>query len=127
VKEDGVVLTTGSKVLVVHRRLFESDAPRFFIGTVAGYDHGVARVTGNSWVKDYFEGQFRQKKDLRTKIFSVSSGTLLIYELPSDLDLQSLRFESRHPMQLWLVGHGGWAMDLSESVPAQEPPPKKKE
>ena len=45
-----MILEVGSKLLVVHRRLFENDKSRYFIGKVEHCEDAVARVSGHTWV-----------------------------------------------------------------------------
>src|SRR4051812_17944098 len=108
-----MILDPGCRVLIAHRRLYENDGPRFFVGTVDGYEAGVARVTGYSWVRDIFSGVFVKKTDIRTKIIALSSGTLIAYELPTDLDIARLKFEFSEN-RTWLTNGGPFRMDLSE-------------
>ena len=37
-----MILETGAKVLIAHRRLFEGDHGRYFTGVVEGYEGGLA-------------------------------------------------------------------------------------
>ena len=48
------MLERGNKRLIVHRRLFEKDTPRFFIGEVEAYESGILKVKGFTFVKDVF-------------------------------------------------------------------------
>ena len=80
-----MILTEDDKLLVVHRRLYAEDNPRFFVGVVSGYEGGVARAVGYSFMRDIATGKVARKKDPRTKIVSVASGNLLVYQLPSDV------------------------------------------
>jgi hypothetical protein len=41
-----MLLEPEDKVLVVHRRLFEGDHQRFFVGIVENYEEGIAKVSG---------------------------------------------------------------------------------
>ena len=84
------MLDPGDKVLVVHRRLYEKDVTRYFVGEVLEYDSGIAKVQGYTFVKDMFTGAMQKKTDLRTKLLAVVSGTLIVYQLPSALPLDSL-------------------------------------
>ena len=77
-----MVLAAGDKVLVVQRRLFQEDEPRYFVGTVDAYDTGVALVTGRTWARDRVSAVMVEKDDVRTKIIPLSSGTFLGYRLP---------------------------------------------
>ena len=109
-----MILQEGNKVLVVHRRLYETDDARFFIGTVDGYEAGIAKVSGYSLVKDSFSGELIEREDQKTKIFAISSGTLIVYELPMDVKISDLRFEVKEGGKLWLTDGKNLMMDLSE-------------
>ena len=77
-----MLLNEGDKILVAHRRLFARDEARFFLGRVDAYEAGVVKVTGHSYVRDMFAGKMLEKAELRTKLLSLSSGTLMVYLLP---------------------------------------------
>lgn len=108
-----MILDSGMKVLVSHRRLFESDHARFFVGLVEAYESGVARITGNTWTLDGYRGNFAGKEDLRTKIVAIASGTLIVYQLPSTVDLGSFVIE-RVENAIHARDALGFDMDLSE-------------
>jgi hypothetical protein len=109
-----MVLSEGSKVLIVHRRLFEADHPRYFVGQVDGYENGIAKVTGHTWVYDPMDGKLDKKGDSRTKILSLVSGGLICYELPADLRLETLNFQyDGHTLSLTDLKK--FKMDLSEN------------
>lgn len=109
-----MILEAGSKVLVVHRRLFEGDEARYFIGVVDGYESGIAKVSGFSWTRDSLAGTFVEKHEPRTKIFSIMSGTLIVYILPANVDLKKVRFETENNGSSWLAGESGFKMNLTE-------------
>ncbi|MCY2959974.1 MAG: hypothetical protein NTY35_07385 [Planctomycetota bacterium] len=110
-----MILESGNKVLIAHRRLFDTDQPRFFTGLVEAYEDGVARVEGHSWSRDSFHGTFARKGDLRTKIVSLSSGTVIVYKLPSSVDLGSLEIRVQGT-DLLATDKSGFRMDLTENV-----------
>ena len=114
------MLEQGEKLLMVHRRLFEKDSPRFFAGEVQAYENGVAKVRGYTFVKDMFTGDIKKKPDLRTKFLAVVSGTLIIYQLPVTARLDSLKFSHTQDAGLVLTDDAGFSMDMSESVYKQE-------
>ncbi len=110
------MLKQGEKLLIVHRRLFEKDTPRFFVGEVEAYEAGLAKVKGYTFVKDLFSGSMKKKPDLRTKIMSIISGTFIVYQLPITVLLDSVRFELDQDGSLILRDKGDFAMDVGESV-----------
>jgi hypothetical protein len=108
-----MILETGMKVLIAHRRLFESDHLRLFIGTIEGYEDGLARVTGHTWIRDGYHGGYERKDDLRTKIVPVASGTVLVYQLDSTVDLDTLHVRTEGHEVYATDGHG-FRMNLTE-------------
>lgn len=110
-----MILENGTKVLVSHRRLFEGDHARYFVGIVEGYEHGIARICGHTWSRDGYQGQYRRKEDERTKIVSIASGAVMLYALPSHVDLASLRVFGEGG-EVFLGDERGWRMDISEGV-----------
>lgn len=87
-----MIVGPGDKVLVVHRRLFDEDENRFFVGVVEHFESGIARVTGHSFVRDFIGGQVHTKADPRTKLLSLSSGTLIVYVLSKETAIESVQF-----------------------------------
>lgn len=108
------IIDTGDKLLIVHRRLYPSDMPRYFAGVVEAFDSGLALVSGYTWEKEQFAGQFRKKEDLRKKIVPIASGTVLAYLLPRETDVGKLVVESLGRDTVWLTDHGKFRMDLTE-------------
>lgn len=114
------MIEQGEKLLIVHRRLFEKDTPRFFVGEVQAYEAGIAKVKGYTFVKDLFGGNMKKKPVPRIKIMSIVSGTFIVYQLPVTVQLDSVRFDLNQDGALVLMDDGGFAMDVAESVHKHE-------
>jgi len=110
------MLEQGEKLLIVHRRLFEKDSPRFFVGEVQAYEAGIAKVLGYSFAKDLFNGTMDKKATPRIKIISIASGTFIVYQLPVTVLLDSVRFDLDQDGVLMLLDEGGFSLDVSESM-----------
>ena len=108
-----MLLQSGDKLLVVHRRLFERDGSRFFVGDVEAYEAGIVRVAGYTFVRDPIGGTVSRKNDARVKLFSLSSGSLMVYVLPRDLNVESVRMVAEEASLALTDGHA-FRMDLSE-------------
>jgi len=108
-----MLLKEGDKILVTHRRLFEKDEARFFIGSIDAYEAGVVKVKGHSYVRDFVGGRVIEKTDERTKILSLSSGTLIVYQLPNTVAIEKLIFDARDGL-LTLTDGKDFIMNLSE-------------
>ena len=85
-------LQQGDQLLVSHRRQFSHEETRYFLGTVAAYEDGLAKVNGYSFVRDVASGDVLRKEDRRTKIISLNAGSMIIYELPRDTDVEAATF-----------------------------------
>lgn len=110
-----MILGIGTKVLIAHRRLFEGDHGRYFVGVIEGYEAGIARVDGYSWSRDGYDGTYHRKEDLRTKIVSITSGSVICYQLPSNVHLDSFRIVTKKT-KILACDDREFEMDLSEGV-----------
>jgi hypothetical protein len=111
-----MLLDEGDKILVAHRRLFERDETRFFLGRVDAYDSGIVKVTGHSYVRDVVSGNVVKKVESRTKLLSLSSGTLIVYLLPEDVSLAAIQFLYEEG-QLSVTDGKEFTLDLAEFNP----------
>lgn len=107
------LIEPGSCVLVVHRRLFERDDNRLFVGQIEAMELGVVRVTGYSFVRDAMAGKVERKSESRTKLLSLTSGTLIVYLLPAAFDLSKAEVHCRET-EMWLTDGSDYSMNLSE-------------
>jgi hypothetical protein len=107
------MLEVGTKLLISHRRLFEKDQPRCFVGEVSAYSAGIVKVTGYSFVRDPLRGDFIRKNDPRTKIISITSGAFLVYQLPDETDIECLTFEP-HDADILLTDGKTLRMNMTE-------------
>ena len=113
-----MILKAGSNVLVVHRRLFDEDHPRFFLGQVEDYEEGIARITGYSFGRHESNQNIVRKPDIRTKIVPVRSGTLLIYCLPDEVSVENTAFTATGT-GLCLTCPPAFSLNLSEWILAR--------
>lgn len=119
------LLTPGDKLFVAHRRLFANDEPRFFAGRVVACEAGIAKVAGHAWVREHVRGEFGRKADERVKLVPLSSGAVIVYQLPDEVDLAHLRLETRKHHFLLSDG-GGFSMDLTDRVQEIRRPAEKR-
>jgi hypothetical protein len=89
-----IILEPGNKLLIAHRRLFDKDEPRFFAGEVLDYQAGVVKVSGYSFVREMTSGKVLRKDDVRIKLISITSGTVLLYQLPDETEVSAVAFVS---------------------------------
>ena len=87
-----MILDHGDMVLVSHRRMFEGDECRYFVGRTIAYDSGLVKLEGYSFVRDLSNGLIVKKSEERRKIVSLSSPGHFVYELP-ETNLDTLEFK----------------------------------
>lgn len=113
-----MLIDKGDKLLVTHRRLYEKETERFFVGVVDAYEQGVAKVSGYTWIHDIPRGRLIRKEDLRCKLIPLTSGNYIVYVLPSHLDIESTRID-QIKQRLLLTNGSNFTMDISDrQVPA---------
>ena len=108
------ILNQEDKLLIVHRRLFEGDVSRYFIGEVDASNDILVQVTGYTWVNSALKTSFFKKEEARTKIFSLSSGTFIVYKLKRDLDMKSIEITVKDDTRTILQDKNGEVMDITE-------------
>jgi hypothetical protein len=113
-----MLLSPGDKLLIAHRRLYESDQPRMFAGTVVAYESGFVKLAGYSWVREPVRGELKKKVDQRTKIVSIASPGLMCYQLPDAVDIGRLELKAGAQHQVILTDNAGFTMDLTDRNPA---------
>jgi hypothetical protein len=108
-----MILHKGEKIHVIHRRHFEKEPHRHFLGTVEAYENGVARVTGHIFTVDAAKMVFFRRPELRTRIIPLTSGDVLVNILPASVDLEKVIYR-QEKKSLRVTDGAGWHMDISE-------------
>lgn len=98
--------------MAVHRRLFPDDKPRLFTAVVDAFENGLLKATGSSWIPT--KDGFTRKPETRTKILSLSSGSLILYQLPTETDLAELKIVVAKRKSLLTDGRN-FSLDITES------------
>jgi hypothetical protein len=107
------ILKTGEKVHIIHRRHFEKEPHRHFVGVVDAYEHGVARVTGYVFAVDPGKAKFLRRPEVRTRLVSVVSGEILLNVLPPSVDIEKIQYH-QEPKALRVTDGSAWHLDISE-------------
>jgi hypothetical protein len=108
-----MILKPGEKVHVIHRRHYEKDLHRHFIGVVDAYDLGVARITGHVYTVEPVKFSFIKRPEVRTRLVSVVSGDVLINIIPSKVNLEKIIYKQERKA-VRVTDGSDWHLDLSE-------------
>ena len=108
-----MILRSGEKVHVIHRRCYDKDAHRHFIGTIEAYEGGVARVVGHVFTVDTTKFQYIRRPEVRTRIISIIGGDLLINVIPPSVNLDKITYK-QEKKGVRVSDGSDWFLDLSE-------------
>ncbi len=109
-----MILLKGEKIHVVHRRRFEKDLRKHFIGEVEAYENGLVRAVGHVFViEDQKENMFRKKSEPRTRIISLTAGDVFVNVIPPTIELDKIRYESKG-RDTRVTDGSDWYLDIKE-------------
>ncbi len=108
-----MILHKHEKVHVIHRRRFEKDPHRHFVGVVDFYEDGLARVTGHVYTVDPVKFSYFRRPDKRTRIISLVSGDILVNVLPADVNLEKVIYK-QEAKSVRVTDGSDWHLDISE-------------
>jgi hypothetical protein len=108
-----MILQKGEKIHVVHRRHFEKEPHRHFVGVVEAYEQGITRVTGHIYTVDAVKYVFFRRPELRTRLISIFSGDVLVNILPPSVDLDKIVY-TQEKKSVRVTDNKGWFMDISD-------------
>lgn len=108
-----MILHKGEKIHVIHRRHYEKEPHRHFLGVVDAYEDGLARVTGHIFTVDSTKFVFYRREELRTRIVALHSGDALVNILPASVNLDKVVYKQEKKF-LRVTDGSDWHMDISE-------------
>jgi hypothetical protein len=108
-----MILRSGEKIHVIHRRYYDKDAHRHFIGSVEAYEDGIARVIGHVYTVDTVKFQYMRRPEVRTRILSIVGGDLLINIIPPTVNLDQITYK-QEKKGVRVTDGSEWHLDLSE-------------
>jgi len=108
-----MILQKGEKIHVIHRRHFEKDPHRHFIGVVDDYENGLARVTGHIFTVDSTKYVFFRRPEMRTRIVSLNSGDVIVNIVPQSVDLEKVIYK-QEKKSVRVTDGSDWHMDISD-------------
>ena len=85
-----MLLDSGDVILVSHRRMFQHDEARFFVGRTVACDRELVKLEGFSFVRDLSSGHVIRKDEMRVKLLSLASPGYIFYQLPNVDDVSEV-------------------------------------
>lgn len=112
------LLEKGEKLHVIERRMFDGDVRRHFVGEVEACSETAVRVTGYAFVCNAGTGNFDRREPERTRIIPLNSSGVVVYVIPREIDVESVRYEWATGNRL-VVRSGRWQLFLDEFAGAR--------
>jgi hypothetical protein len=109
----GMIFRSGEKVHIIHRRYYEKDTHRHFVGTIEAYEAGVARVVGNVFTVDTTKFTFFRRPEVRTRIVSIVGGDVLVNIIPPHVNLEKVVYK-QEKKAVRVTDGSDWFLDISE-------------
>ena len=85
-----MLLKNDDVILVAHRRMFQHDEARFFVGRVVAVDRELMKLEGFTFVRDLASGHVLRKDEKRIKLLSLASPGYIFYQLPGVEDVSEI-------------------------------------
>ena len=98
---------------MIERRAFDGDVRRHFVGEVEGANTTAVRVKGYTFVCNPMTGNFDRREPVRTRIIPLSAAGVVVYVIPEEIDIESVRYEWEAGNRL-VVRSGQWEVFLDE-------------
>lgn len=108
------LLNPGENIHVIHRRCFDKDVRRHFVGRVESYESGVARASGYVFsIDDLSKHLFVKRPDRRTKLIPIGSGDVIVNVIPESVDIERITYVL-HDRSLKVTDGENWSMEVKE-------------
>lgn len=107
-------LCAGDPMFIAHRRLFEHDHPRAFVGEVLAYECGLVELSGYSRVRESVHGRLETKEDRRNKAASMNSVSVICHQLPDIVNIEEPELVAGRQQKVTLTDHKDFRMDLAD-------------
>lgn len=108
-----MVLRSGEKVHIIHRRHYEKDQHRHFVGVVEAYENGIARIVGNVYTVDTVKFQYIRRPETRTRLVSIIAGEALVNIIPPAVQLDKIIYK-QEKKAVRVTDGSDWFLDISE-------------
>jgi hypothetical protein len=108
-----MILQKGEKIHVIHRRYFEKEPHRHFVGVVDAYENGVARVSGHLYAVDFVKFAFFRRPEPRTRLIAVASGDVLVNIIPPGVNLEKVVY-MQDKKCVRVTDGDKWHLDISD-------------
>lgn len=109
-----MLLAQNEKVLVIFRRLFDSDIRQHFIGTVEAITPIAARIRGFTFLYDIDSGKFVRKPNETSRVVPLGESSVQISLLPDSVEPKRIIYKSDTQHHLVITDNLGFSQSMAE-------------
>jgi hypothetical protein len=109
-----MLLSTGDKLHVITRRLFEGDLRRHFVGEVLAVSEVGVRIEGYVFVFDTVKNQFVKRLEKRIRLIGFLDCGHIVKVIPSEVKLDELEYRLSPEKHLVVTDGKGFSLDINE-------------
>jgi hypothetical protein len=99
-----MIVDKGDVLFVSHRRMYQHDEDRFFLGRVITCEGVLVKLVGFTFVRDLRNGRIVRKNERRARVLSLASPGYMVYQLPEDVNIEQVTITSGNGEALLLDG-----------------------
>ena len=108
-----MIVQPGEKLHIIHRQYYEEDARRHFVGTVDKIEGNLVRLTAYLFSLGVATNQFTRRNELRTRIISLETESIIINVLPETATIENIRYDYVSAGHIHVTDGGDWYLDIS--------------
>lgn len=109
-----MTIDAGEILHIIERRAFEGDVRRHFVGKVEKVGNISFRIKGYPFVYNAAKNEFIRKRNLRTRIVSISDAKYIINVLPANADIESTVYKIIDTNRLVVTDGKTFELDVNE-------------
>lgn len=110
------LIVPGVKLHIITRRNFSEDLRRHFAGEVVGVGSEICEVKGHVFVFNAGANEYQKRPQLRIRLFSLADAQHIVNKLPSEVDLEALKYTTLDG-RLVVTDGKGFSLDINEFGP----------
>ena len=109
-----MLIKVGEKLHVIYRAMYENSTRQHFVGEVAAYENGLARLDGYVFVYEVKSDDFLRKEDVRSTFVNVGENGYIINVIPQQTKLEDVFYKYVSPAGLIVSDGKDFRLDISE-------------
>ncbi|MDH4049242.1 MAG: hypothetical protein OEW68_14850 [Gammaproteobacteria bacterium] len=109
-----MIISTGEKVHLTYRAMFENSTRRHFLGEVMAAEGAVCRLKGYAFVHDPKSGGYVKRPEQRTTIVDLSESGYIVNVIDPTIDLSAVSYRYVRDIGLVVTDDKNFNLNINE-------------